>query len=202
MKIVFVVAIWLAAAIVVGTSGAMQKLPPPAPQIIIAGLTVALLITWRTSEAFKSWVQTIDIRVLIALHLTRFVGAYFVYLSGSGELPYSFAIPAGCGDMAVAAAGGLLLLCWRRLRKKSLWVGVWNVAGLLDILGVVVSAAGHALADRASMAGLLHLPLSLLPTFLVPLIIASHIFIFSRLRNSSARFDGAEVRMRNIERRK
>ena len=80
--------------------------------------------------------------------------------------------------MLLLAQSGL----WSRLSRKKFWVGLWNAAGLLDIMGVVVSAAEHALADRTSMAALLHLPLSLLPTFLVPLIIASHIFIFSRLR--------------------
>jgi hypothetical protein len=38
-----------------------------------------------------------------------------------------------------------------------------------------------ALADPASMGPLRTLPLSLLPTFLVPLIIASHVLIFWRL---------------------
>src|SRR3954447_11309664 len=184
MKFALIAAIWLIAAIAVGGAGALQGLAPPVPQVIIAGLTLALLIAWRISEVFKRWVQTIDLRALMAVHLTRFVGIYFLYLSATGELPRSFAIPAGCGDIGVATAAGVLLLCWSCLRRKRLWVGLWNAAGLRDILGVVVSAAGHALADRTSMAALLHLPLSLLPTFLVPLIIASHIFIFTRLRKS------------------
>jgi hypothetical protein len=182
MKFAVIAAIWLVAAIAVGASGALQRLAPPVPQVIIAGLTLALLIAWRSNKAFNTWVQTIDLRALMAVHLTRFVGIYFLYLSGRGELPHSFAIPAGCGDIAVATTTAVLLLCWSRLSRKKLWVGLWNAAGLLDIVGVVISAAGHGLADRTSMAALLHLPLSLLPTFLVPLIIASHIFIFSRLR--------------------
>jgi len=190
MKFALIALIWLVAAIVVGASGALEKLRPPAPQIIIAGLTVALLIAWRASEAFKKWVETIDLRVLIALHLTRFVGIYFLYLSGRGELPSSFAIPAGCGDIGVATAAAVLILCWSWFKRKRLWVTLWNAAGLLDILAVVVSAAAHALTDRTSMAALLHLPLSLLPTFLVPLIIASHIFIFCRLRSGASLNNG------------
>jgi hypothetical protein len=182
MKFAVIAAIWLVAAIAIGASGALQRLAPPVPQVIIAGLTLALLIAWRTSETFNRWVQTIDLRALMAVHLTRFVGMYFLYLSARAELPHSFAIPAGCGDIAVATIAAVLLLCWSRLSRKKLWVGLWNAAGLLDILGVVVSAAGHGLANRTSMAALLHLPLSLLPTFLVPVIITSHIFIFSRLR--------------------
>jgi hypothetical protein len=59
---------------------------------------------------------------------------------------------------------------------------LWNAAGLLDILFVVATASRLALAEPASMSALLRLPLSLLPTFLVPIIIATHVMIFAWLR--------------------
>jgi hypothetical protein len=52
----------------------------------------------------------------------------------------------------------------------------------VDILFVVLTAARLALAEPQSMAALLRFPLSLVPTFQVPLIIASHILLFARLR--------------------
>jgi hypothetical protein len=55
---------------------------------------------------------------------------------------------------------------------------------LIDILCVIGNAARMGLSDPASMAQLLHLPLSLLPTFLVPVIVTSHILLFRRLRAS------------------
>jgi hypothetical protein len=58
---------------------------------------------------------------------------------------------------------------------------LWNVLGLADILFVVVTAAWLGVAEPESMAALLRLPLSLLPTFLVPLIIASHVVLGVRL---------------------
>ena len=57
---------------------------------------------------------------------------------------------------------------------------------LADILFVVVTAARLGVADPESMAALLRLPLSLLPTFLVPLIIASHVVLGVRLAHRSA----------------
>ena len=56
--------------------------------------------------------------------------------------------------------------------------------GFLDILFVVANAARHFLADPAQLAPLTRLPLSLLPTYFVPLIVLSHLAIFSRLRAS------------------
>jgi hypothetical protein len=46
---------------------------------------------------------------------------------------------------------------------------------------VVVTATRIAMADPAAMKVLLQLPFSLLPLFLVPIVIASHIWIFERL---------------------
>lgn len=58
---------------------------------------------------------------------------------------------------------------------------IWNTLGLIDIMFVVFSALRFGLKDWQSMHALRELPLSLLPTFLVPLIIASHVLIFVRL---------------------
>jgi hypothetical protein len=59
---------------------------------------------------------------------------------------------------------------------------IWSAYGLVDILFVVATAAAEAMAMPASMAALLRMPLSLLATFVVPLIISSHLLIFARLR--------------------
>jgi hypothetical protein len=172
---------WLVAAIVLSGSGFLQRLRPPAAQLIIAGLTIALLAAWRLSARFRQWLAIIDLRALVGLHLTRFVGLYFLLLCRRGELPCDFAISAGVGDVLVATLAAVLLMGWNRLGASRAVVGCWNALGLLDILFVVASAARHGIADPGSILALLRLPLSLLPTFLVPLILASHIVIFSRL---------------------
>jgi hypothetical protein len=57
----------------------------------------------------------------------------------------------------------------------------WNTLGLADLLLVVATAARDALADAHSMHRMLHLPFSILPTFVVPILLASHFWIFRRL---------------------
>jgi hypothetical protein len=176
---------WLAGAIILGASGALQQIRPPAPQLILVALTVGLLVAERLSGTFRAWLRTVDLRVLIALHVTRFVGFYFLFLCGRGQLPCSFATTAGWGDVFVATFAATLLVSWKFVARRRLVLAIWNGFGLLDILFVVASAARHGMADPLSMAAMLRLPLSLLITFLVPLIIASHIFIFTRLISKS-----------------
>jgi hypothetical protein len=174
--------VWLLVAIGIGASGLLANLRPPGPQILIAGLTVTLILAGLFVQPLRLGLATIDLRVVVGLHLTRFVGAYFLFLYGRGELPYEFAVPAGVGDIVVALGALVLISTVRPDRPKGRWLYLgWNVLGTLDILGVVVTAAVQGIADPGSMSALLRLPLNLLPTFLVPLIIASHLLLAVRL---------------------
>ena len=178
---------WLVLATGVGAVGIVSTLRPPAVPLVLFGLTSVVLGAGWGSTGFRAWLLAIDVRWLVALHLTRFVGAYFLYLYGRGQLPYAFAVPGGWGDITVASlAGALLLLGSPTMGRRRAAYMLWNVLGLADILFVVVTAARLGAADPESMAALLRLPLSLLPTFLVPLIIASHVVLGVRL----ARRDG------------
>jgi hypothetical protein len=176
-------AVWLAAAVAVSASGALEGLRPPVPQIILVALTAGLVSAGVFVPALRRWAQAIDLRAVVALHLTRFVGVYFLVLYRRGELPFGFAVPGGVGDILVASLALVLLATVKPTdsRGRRLYLA-WNVLGLVDILLVVAAAASEWVARPESMQPLLRLPLSLLITFLVPLIIASHVLIVARLR--------------------
>lgn len=175
-------AVWLATAITFAASGAPQHLRPPVPQLIVLVLTgLLLLATFRLPGLF-AWAFTIDSRWLVALHLSRFVGIYFLVLYARGELPGAFAVAAGWGDILVAILGLFILISGPpTLKGRWPFYVIWNAIGLVDILMVVARAALVGIADPQSMRVLLKLPLNPLLTFLVPLIIASHIVLFARL---------------------
>jgi len=179
-------AAWFLIALVVGATGWLRLARPPLPQALIVGLTAMVLLACWLPTSFRRWALAVDLRAIVLVHVSRFVGIYFLMLYARGELPYAFAVPGGWGDLAVAATAGLLCLLVRP--GVGYWRGVylgWNIFGLIDIALVVATATRLWLADPDSMRALLVLPLSLLPTFLVPIIIATHVIVFARLGRRS-----------------
>jgi hypothetical protein len=182
-----VVAAWFWIAVAVGAFGLVASLRPPLPQALILGLGAFTLLVGRFVPPVWAWVRTCDPRALVVPHLTRFVGIDFLVLYERGQLPYAFAVPGGWGDIVVACGAVALLALGPERRVFPRALLVWNAIGFLDILYVVATAARLAAQDPLSMRALLRLPLSLLPTFVVPLVIATHVLIFLRWRASGLR---------------
>jgi hypothetical protein len=181
VRVVIILLIWCVSSALLGALGVLASLHPPFPQVILFGLVGLLLSAYGLSSEFRRWLSSIPLQWLISVHLVRFVGFYFLWLYEQRQLPFAFAVLGGWGDIVVATLALILLL----LRPGSrLPYQVWNTLGFLDILFVVSTATRLALADSASMATLLRFPLSLLPTFIVPLIIFTHVVIFLRLRDN------------------
>jgi hypothetical protein len=180
--------LWFLVALGLGATGRVASWRPPVPQLVLVGLTVLLLVVWVALPSFRRWLLGLDLRWLIALHLTRYVGIYFLIIYyRDGALPRAFAVPGGWGDIVVATLALGLVAAGGNLEPKRWLVGLWNTLGLIDILFVVATASRLAQAHPDSMNALLHLPLSLLPTFLVPLLIADHVLIFWRVASRRTR---------------
>jgi hypothetical protein len=175
--------VWLAIVAIVSFMGIPQRMVPPKPQIVLVVLTVLLLAASWLYWPLRSWVLTCDWRAIVEIHLIRLIaGAGFLYAGSKGKFPTQFSTMAGWGDIAVALLGLLLILLVAPHRSFAPWAyGIWNTLGLLDILHVVMDASRNAMADRYSMAELLRPPFVFLPLFIVPILIASHIWLYERI---------------------
>lgn len=194
MKIAAITLIWLIIALIAGASGVLAASPSlPLPQLVLILLVCVLLLAFWLLRGFRDWCLGVDLKLFLLFNLVRFVGVYFLVLYAEGRLPYDFAVLGGWGDIIIAALAVLLIL-FIPARGKSGWFlyFLWNLFGLLDILFVVATAGRLAMADPVSMSELLVLPLSLLPTFIVPIIIFFHIVIFFRLQ-SSRKFEYKDI---------
>lgn len=172
---------WIAAAFYAGHSLLLQRLPPIAVPAIVLLLTTSILMAYLRLETLRLWIDSLDLRRLLLLHVTRFVGVVFLLLHHRGELPYAFAIPAGIGDLIVATAALSLALAPLHESTRRRALSIWNAVGLFDLLFVIANAVRITRASPEALRPLTELPLSLLPTFLVPWLLATHVIIFIRL---------------------
>ena len=156
------------------------------PALIVLPVAT-FVIAWQTSKPFRARVLAIDTGVLVILHSWRMVGMGFLFLYAHGVLPGLFAWLAGIGDM-LAAFGAVLigtaLLKGRKVSRATL-LG-WNSFGLLDfVIAIVIGTSLRSvyLGGAVNTDAMALLPLSLVPTVIVPLYIITHLMIYLQLKN-------------------
>jgi hypothetical protein len=191
-----VVFVWLVVAAIVGATGVLRQSPVPPPAVAVA-LTIVALLVVRLSRGAREAVQQIGPGPLVLFHVVRIAaGAYFLVLGARDVIPREFTTPAGWGDIVVGIAAIWVLL--RCLPVRTPWQRwafyLWNVAGLLDILAVIGNAIRLYLRDPAFVEPFMSLPLAILPTFVVPIVIVSHVLLFSWARSRESSFESARVR--------
>ena len=181
------IVLWFVLACALGASGRLSAITAPWPQAMIGAITLAIVLTGALHPGLRAWLAHVNLRGFVAFHVTRFIGIAFLVLSARGELSRAWAIPAGWGDIVVALGALLIALIMRDPQARPGLLGLWNVVGFADIVLVVVTAARTGLGDPASMAPLFRFPMSLVPTFIVPFVIASHLLVFWRLGRGASR---------------
>lgn len=182
--VIAVLVVWLLVAFAIGAAGVLRGLPLP-PPILALVLSLLVLTAIRRSRAARNCVQALGVKSLVTFHAVRIVaGGYFLFLYQRGRLPGEFAIPAGWGDIVVGVAALVVAQTCLPVTTSRRRTGllVWNVIGLVDILGVLFNGARILLGNAAFGTAFMTLPLVLLPTFVVPLVIVSHVLLFAWTR--------------------
>lgn len=184
--LVLVVLGWLAAAVLVGATGVAAHARPLVP-LMILGPVVAWVVAYRRSPTWRARVDALPLAGLIGLHVARApIGLGLLLAYQRGLLPAAFAIKAGWGDLAVglaaiAAAGAA------RTPTPPRWLTAWNLLGVADIAVAVGTAQYLFVVAREPLltAGAPHLPFILLPGFIVPVVLVTHVAIAARLRRAA-----------------
>ncbi len=181
---------WFAAACLGGLTGIVnQPGRPPLPLLGFIALPILGFVTaYFVSASFRAFTNTISLTLLVGSHLWRFVGLGFVIGWLKGVLPAGFGVPAGFGDI-IAALGVLALLPGLRKGMASRgWLLAWNTWGLLDLvlaitMGLLYSNSSLGILSRGGVTTelMVTFPVSLIPTFFVPLFLLLHALTFKRI---------------------
>ena len=173
--------VWLAGATAIGLTGVLgtQRFGPP---LLALALTIAAVFVSSRVAVVRESVDSLPLQALVGIHAVRFIGIVFLILGARGELSPLFAERAGWGDVTTAAIAIVLVLIGLGKVPRGV-LFAWNVFGMLDLL-VAVGTATFLVArgDIPGVQPLLSLPLILVPIFAVPLLFATHVALFRRLR--------------------
>jgi hypothetical protein len=156
------------------------------------GLPVALaalvpillfLLGFAASSGFRQFAVSLNPRTLTHLQSWRIFGFIFIVLEAYGILPALFALPAGYGDMAIGATASLVALKLATPRHRTAFT-IWQAAGIADLVMAVGLGTTAPWLDPSgtSMAAMTMLPLSLVPTFFVPLLLVFHVICIAQAR--------------------
>jgi hypothetical protein len=174
--------VWFVAAALGGITGNFDQPPGAASVPFYLTVSVPLLLFlagYFFWGAFRRFVQRLigDPWWIVALQVYRVLGVVFVVLAGRNILPAMFALPAGWGDFLIGLTAPLVALAWSSGTRwgKGIFV-IWNVVGMLDLVMAVSLAtlASTILPGSVTMAPIRVFPLSLIPTFAVPLSFMLH----------------------------
>ncbi|MCA1696869.1 MAG: hypothetical protein LC749_20280 [Actinobacteria bacterium] len=190
LVVVTCVAGWFLTALGASLFGLLRTGPSSPPIPIGLALLVPLLLAglaYARSARFRSLLPRVDLRWLIGVQLWRVAGEVFLLGYSRNELPASFAVPAGVGDVLVGLAAPLVaVLAAPDTRASRRIIVGWCVVGLADLVVAVTMGVLNApgkfglLAGEVTTAPLLELPLSLIPTFFVPLSVLLHLIVLRR----------------------
>lgn len=149
---------------------------PPLPLGLAVVVPVGLFVLWFfASKRFRQFVLDLNPRTLTYVHSWRLVGFTFLVLYSYGILPGLFALPAGWGDIAIGATAPFVGMTLANPRHRKSFI-FWQALGVLDLVNAVaMGTMGQVIQPSGAPATpMTVLPLSLVPTFAVPLLLMLH----------------------------
>ena len=186
-----VLAAWFLVAVALGLTGVLapDRLGTPGLGVAVALPVLGIAFLTPRLPALRNAAFGIPLPVLIGVNALRVLGVFFVMLYAEGRLPAPFAPSAGWGDFFVGVTAlPVALLAARQVSGWRPLAFIWNVVGFADLVTAitlgVTSATGSPLRiftvgpDTSLMT---QLPMFLIPGYLVPLLLLTHLAVFARL---------------------
>lgn len=155
---------------------------PPLP-LGLAALTplIAFFAWFALSASFREFTMSLNVRALTVIQTLRIVGYVFLVLASYGILPRLFALSAGWGDILIGATAALAAFNLATPMRRRSFI-VWQLLGIADLVNAVLLGTLGGVIDPHGipMGAMTVLPLSLIPTFGVPLFLILHVICIAQ----------------------
>jgi hypothetical protein len=177
--IAVLIGIWFVVAL---SASALHWIPngpgqPPINLGLAVGTPLLIFLVWFAASAgFRQFLLNLSPRTLTFIQSWRIAGFTFVTLYLAGLLPGAFALPAGWGDIAIGLTAPFAALHLVSAERRKAFIS-WQTLGILDLVTAVGSGVAASLLSphAVNTARMTVLPLSMIPTFAVPLFLMVHI---------------------------
>jgi hypothetical protein len=180
-----ILAVWFVFALAASAAHVFKAFGKTPPIALGLAAIVPVVVFWgwfRASAGFREFVLSLEPRALTIVQSWRFAGFAFVALYVYGVLPGIFANPAGWGDIFIGLTAPWVALKLAQPGHKTGFI-VWNALGILDLVNAVAMGTASRVLNPGLTAGAMTvLPLSIVPTFLVPLFFILHMIAISQAR--------------------
>jgi hypothetical protein len=180
--------IYLAYISILSLKGVFYIYSIPPKIVVFAAIPLAVILFGivGNTRLFKKLLRSITLESLIAVHVFRLLGVFFIILYFYHLLPARFAFSAGMGDIITAL---FALPVAKMVSKGKSWsikaVYAWNIFGILDILTALVIAVITAIKSITTVEhGDLQMtifPFVWFPAFAPATILFLHTAIFRKL---------------------
>ena len=180
-----VLAAWFGVVFAAAASGVTRvgNAPLGVPNVAIA-LVIAVIVGWVAlyQPAFRRAVDGVPLAWFTGFHTLRATfGVFFLTFLEMGRIPEAFALRGGYGDILAGILGGLaafLIVLGASVGVTRAAVWVFSVVGLLDFALVLYTGVTTLVPDAPFAA---FYQFALIPTYVVPLFILTHIFVLRAL---------------------
>ena len=167
--------------------------------LLIGIMVGSNILLWVGTRGYRQMVDAIPLHWLIGSHVLRAIpGIAFLALHDMGLLPPATALQAGYGDLlAGIAAPAVAYLVYRRTASARGIAMAWSILAVLDLANALylgqttIPAWSLKLSSAGQSIGFINL-FVMLPTYMVPLFLVSHLWIFRKL--AARKVDPAKTR--------
>lgn len=189
-KLLFILFIWILLLTVLGFSGLLSDFSNFPPRMVLVLIVPMLVIVWFTaSGASDNFLSKMPAAWIVKMQGFRVIVEIFIWWAFIDKLlPIQMTFEGRNFDILVGLTAPLVAFwCLKGDRKKSLWVLIWNILGLILLFNIIIIAVlsmptpKQYFFDGPSNTIVATFPWILLPGILVMLAFALHLLSIKQM---------------------